>query len=59
MPSSLRSTQVVQPDPGITGSQAGLSHANDDGPSSAEMVKFNRLPKSQLWIICFQIWQGW
>ena len=43
----------------ITGSPAGLSRVNGDGPSSAKMVKFNRLPKSQLWIVCFQIWQGW
>ena len=23
------------------------------------MVKFNRLLKLQLWIVCFKIWQGW
>ena len=32
----------------ITGSPAGLSRVNGDGPNSAKMVKFNHLPKSQL-----------
>ena len=32
----------------ITGSLAGLSRVNGDGPSSAKVVKFYRLPKSPL-----------
>ena len=31
----------------VTGSPAGLSRVNGDGPSSAKLVKLNRLPKSQ------------
>ena len=50
-----QTTMAIGTAANITGSPLGLSRLNGDGSSSAKLVKFNRLPKSQLWIVCFQM----
>jgi len=43
----------------ITGSHGRASPVNGDDPSSTKMVKFNHLPKPQLWINSYEILLGW
>ena len=42
----------------ITGSPAGLSRVNGDGPSSAKMLKINRLPSTNYESFVFKLGKG-